>query len=162
MGESAALWRETGYQSSEARVERHQRRARRRHTSSKWLWIAEAKLRSSLDFVDVKLSKSQRSLTEELLIGLRAEIVQRRVTATSIVERLDVVEHVCLRLVAGVVYTVMHQFALQRTEEALYCPYRTVLSIGALLYQLPAPFILARLLWSFNNARYFRPVYWLP
>jgi hypothetical protein len=36
--------------------------------------------------VDRELSKGQRLLTEELLIGLRAEIVQRRVTATPIVE----------------------------------------------------------------------------
>jgi hypothetical protein len=100
----------------------------------------------------MELSKSENSLMEELLVDLRAEIVQRRVTATSIVERLDVVEHVCLRLIAGVVDRVVHQFALQRTEEALYCPYRTVLSIGALSYQLPALFILARMSWSFNNA----------
>ena len=59
-------------------------------------------------------------LIEELLIGLRAEIVQRRVTATPIVERLDVEKHVCLRLVAGVVHTVMHQLALQRAEEAFH------------------------------------------
>ena len=89
---------------------------------------------------------------EELLVDLRVEIVQRRVTATSIVERLDVVEYVCFRFVAGVVHTVMHQFALQRTEEALYCPYRTVLSIGALSYQLPTPFMLTWIPWSFNNA----------
>ena len=78
----------------------------------------------------MELSKGQYSLMEELLVDLRAEIIQRRVTATSIVERLDVVEHVCFRLVAGVVHTVMHQFALQRTEEALYCPYRTVYPVG--------------------------------
>jgi hypothetical protein len=109
-------------------------------------------IRPSPDFVDMELSKGQCSLMKELFVDLRAEIVQRRVTATSIVERLDVVEHVCLCLVVGVVHTVMHQFALQRAEEALYCPYRTVLSIGALSYQLPAPFILARMSWSFNNA----------
>jgi hypothetical protein len=45
MGESAALRRATGYQSSGARVERRQRRTRRRHTSSKWLWITKVKLR---------------------------------------------------------------------------------------------------------------------
>lgn len=45
MGESAALWRETGYQTSGARVERRQRRARRRHTPSKWLWTTKVKLR---------------------------------------------------------------------------------------------------------------------
>jgi hypothetical protein len=97
--------------------------------------------RSSPDCVDIESSKREYSLMEELLVDLRAEIIQRRVTATSIVERLDVVEHVCSCLVAGVDDTVMHQFALQRTEEALYpvslghrtrgCPYRTVLSIGA-------------------------------
>jgi len=37
MGESAALRRAIGHQSSGARAERRQRRARRRHTSSRWL-----------------------------------------------------------------------------------------------------------------------------
>jgi hypothetical protein len=45
MGESAALRRAIGSQSSGARVERRQRRARRRHTSSEWLWITKMKLR---------------------------------------------------------------------------------------------------------------------
>jgi len=56
----------------------------------------------------------------ELLVGLRAEIVQRRVTATSIVERFDVAEHVGLRLVARMIHTVLHQLALQRAEEAFH------------------------------------------
>ena len=55
--------------------------------------------------VNRELSKGQRLLTEELLIGLRAETVQRRVTATPIVERLSVEEHIRLHLVAGVVHT---------------------------------------------------------
>ena len=42
---------------------------------------------------------------EVLLIGLRAEVVDRRMTATPIVERLDAEEHVHLRLVARVWYT---------------------------------------------------------
>jgi hypothetical protein len=44
-GESAALRRETGHQTSGARAERRQRRARRCHTSSRWLWITKVKLR---------------------------------------------------------------------------------------------------------------------
>ena len=56
--------------------------------------------------VDRELSTGQHLSTGEMLIGLRAELVQRRVTETPIVERLDVEQHVRLRLVAGVVHTV--------------------------------------------------------
>jgi hypothetical protein len=44
MGESAALRRATGYQSSGARAERRQLRTRRSHTSSKWSWITKVKV----------------------------------------------------------------------------------------------------------------------
>jgi len=47
----------------------------------------------------------------ELLIDIRAEIVQRRVSPASIVEAFDVEEKVGLGLVAGVILAVMHQFS---------------------------------------------------
>ena len=55
-----------------------------------------------------------------MLTGRRAEIVQRRVEPTPIMERFDVGEKITLGLVAGVLGTVMHQFALQRPKEALH------------------------------------------
>ena len=70
--------------------------------------------------MDRGLREGSLLLIVELLIGFRAEIVQRRMTSPPIAERLDVEEHVSLRLVARVIHTVMHQFALQRTEEALH------------------------------------------
>jgi hypothetical protein len=42
--------------------------------------------RPSLGSVDRALSKGQPLLAEGLLVGLRAEIIQRRVTTTSVVE----------------------------------------------------------------------------
>ncbi len=59
-------------------------------------------------------------LMVELLIGFRAKIVQRRVKPTPIVERLNVVEDVRSRLVAGAIRTMVYPLALQRAEEALH------------------------------------------
>ena len=62
--------------------------------------------------MDMGLSKKQLMLMEELLVGLRAEIVQRRKTAPSVVERFDVVKHIHLRFVVDGVGIVMHPFTL--------------------------------------------------
>ena len=62
--------------------------------------------------MDRGLSEGSLVLMVELFIGLRAEVVQRRVTATAIVERLNVKEYVGLCLVASVIYTAIHPLAL--------------------------------------------------
>ena len=57
-------------------------------------------------------------LMVELFIGLRAEIVQRRMSLAPVVECFDVEEQVRPRLVTGTIHTAMEQLALQRAEEA--------------------------------------------
>jgi len=52
-------------------------------------------------------------LVVELLIGLRAEIIQRRVSSAPIVECFDVEEQVWPRLTMGAVQAMMHPLALQ-------------------------------------------------
>ena len=59
-------------------------------------------------------------LMVELFIGLRAVIVQRRMSPAPVVERFDVEEQVRPRLVTGTIHTVMDQLAFQRAEEALH------------------------------------------
>jgi len=49
-----------------------------------------------------------------------AEIAQRRVRARLIVEALDVVEHVCLRVIARSICLPPDPLGLQRGEEALH------------------------------------------
>ena len=93
--------------------------------------------------VDRELSEDSPSLIVELLIGLRAEIIQGRVTATTIVERLNVKEHAGLGLVASVIHIVCSHSLFSVPKK---------LSIGALSYQVPTPFMLARMPKSFNNA----------
>ena len=56
----------------------------------------------------------------EQLIGGRADVAQRRVTATTIIERFDVEEKVGTGLVAGTKHMIMHPFAIQGTEEAFH------------------------------------------
>jgi len=56
----------------------------------------------------------------EPLIGLRAEIVQRRMQPASVVEAFDVAEHVRARLVTGPIFNMMHALAFRGTEEALH------------------------------------------
>ena len=54
------------------------------------------------------------------LILFWAEIVQRRVKATPVVEHLDVVEEFSSRFVAGVIHAMQYPLALQRADEALH------------------------------------------
>ena len=56
----------------------------------------------------------------ELFIALRAEIVQRRMKASSVVEAFDIVEHVGPCFVAGPVDGMIHPLAFQGAEEALH------------------------------------------
>jgi hypothetical protein len=56
----------------------------------------------------------------ELLIGLWAEIVQRRVAPAPVVERLDVEEQIGLRLVAASIHPMVDQLTFQRAEEAFH------------------------------------------
>ena len=79
----------------------------------------ELNYRPSPDLVDRGLSKCE-PLMVEFLIGLRAEIAQRRVTATAVVERLNVEEYAGLCLLASAIYAVIHPLALQRAEEAFH------------------------------------------
>ena len=75
----------------------------------------------SPDLVDRELSEGHLlSLIEKLLIFIWAEIAQRRVEAMPVVERLNVVEHVGLGLVTSLIRAMVHQFALQRAEEAFH------------------------------------------
>jgi len=62
--------------------------------------------------VDRELSKSLLLLIVELLTGSRAEIVQRQVSATPIVERLDVEEHVGLRIAGRLIHGLLNRSAL--------------------------------------------------
>ena len=66
--------------------------------------------RPSPGSLDRELSSGSLVLMVELLIVLRAEMAQARVTA--IVERLNVIEFVGLCLVASVIYTAIHPLAL--------------------------------------------------
>ena len=56
----------------------------------------------------------------ESLIGLRAQIVQRRVSPAPVVEGLDVEEQVRPGLVTGMIQSMMYQFALERAKETFH------------------------------------------
>ena len=92
--------------------------------------------------MDRKLSKGHPLLLiEKLLIFIRAEIAQRRVEAMQIVERFNVVEHVGFGLVTSLMRVMVHQFTLQRAKETFH---------RRIIVQVPAPFMLGRILWFFN------------
>ena len=76
--------------------------------------------RPSPDSVDMELCRGRHLRAKQLLADLRAEIGYGGVTPASVVERLDVIEHVCPRLGAGVIPALVDQFALQRAEEAFH------------------------------------------
>jgi hypothetical protein len=59
-------------------------------------------------------------LMVKVLLGLRAEIVQRRVTPASIIVPFDVVEQIRSGLVAGMIDMIVHQFTFQTAEEAFH------------------------------------------
>ena len=59
-------------------------------------------------------------LMTELFKGFRAEIVQRRVSPTPIVERFDVEEQVRPSFITSVIDTMVYPFAFQRAKEALH------------------------------------------
>jgi hypothetical protein len=59
-------------------------------------------------------------LVIEMLIGGRADVAQRRVTPSSIIERFDVEEKVSPGFVARAVYSATRPLALQRAEEAFH------------------------------------------
>ena len=59
-------------------------------------------------------------LMVQLLIGLGTEIAQRRVPSAPVVEGLNVEEQVRLRLVAGLVDSMVYQLTFQRAEKAFH------------------------------------------
>ena len=59
-------------------------------------------------------------LLAELFKRFWAEIVQRRVSSSPIIERFDVEEQVGPGVVARVIHMMMHPFALERAKEAFH------------------------------------------